>query len=215
MRKTLPFFCLLASAGLFFACGQLSETQQLRLQSQNLSLTSSQNPPLSQSVELLENDPIKLHCWGMSKDSPSPVEVSYEDQAAIRVCVSLQKDGHIGIDLRYRSEAAKTTGAFVRLKLRDAAGEEAQELFPLSPEPKTQSFDIYLSSGCVVAGINGCISSSSEQMSQLFRPLLLQGDETSYSPFTLEIALLDVQGGKTLRPHSAFGPSYRLTVPAL
>lgn len=210
MRKSLPLLCLLASAGVFFACGELSSSQP-----QKLSALAAQSQSHSQSLELLDNDPIKLHCWGMSQKAKSPVPVGYDDQADVRVCVALQKDGHVGIDLRYRPDLAGTTGAFARFKLRDGAGEEAEELFPLSPQRLSQSFDVYLSSGCVVGGIFGCVTASSEQMSELFRPLLLAGDSTSYGPFTLEISLLDVQGGKTLRPHSAFGQSYRLRVPAL
>ncbi len=197
-KKVLPLFSILAS---LTACGQFSALPHSHLQ--------------GAATELLDTDPIKLHCWAMSKKSPEPVEVDYDDQADIRVCVALQNDGHLGIDLRYRPDSLKARGAFAQFKVQNAAGVQASELFPLTPQKFSSTFEIYLGDGCVIGGVQSCVKEGSAQMRQLFRPLQPEGDGSSYAPFTLQISLLEVKTEKTLTSHPAFRQSYRINVPAL
>lgn len=174
MLRTL----LLAPILFLQACGQMS--------------------PLSAELkDLPDNYPLRTACYGLSQDLKQAIRVRPDDATDIRLCASVQKDGHIGLDVNYRPQVA-TDPIFAFVTLRTDDGENASGLFPLRVNPVTGAHELYLTDGCAVGSVGGCAQQAQQKMRELFEAL--ENDEQEkIASFHVDLAFVSVKSENDLK----------------
>lgn len=113
--------------------------------------------------------PLNIKCWGASLSAPgSTFPVNYDQPSDVKLCAIKQKDGHIGLNLRYRKSAKDVYAA---LHVRDRIGTSRSGLFTMRAQNANQ--DLYVSDGCVEGSYGGCARKGSPEMQDLMSDLLL------------------------------------------
>ena len=64
---------------------------------------------------------------------------------------TVQKDGHVGLDLRYQALAKdQDNPIFALVTLSDGQGRSSTDLFRMAPNPMSGAYELYLTDGCLV-----------------------------------------------------------------
>ena len=146
----------------------------------------------SAKSELPDNFPIRSVCYGVSQDLKEAVKVADEDASPIRLCANVQKDGHLGLDVRYLpGKATARYPVFALVTLQDGSGRSASEMFQMQSNPFSGAYEIYLTDGCLVGSFGGCTQSAHRKMQELFQ--YLQDRENS-GGFEVSLAFVAVKG---------------------
>lgn len=191
-------FCLLVAV---FACGPKPlSTAQL-----------SETP----AAEWGDTTPIKTTCFALDRRVENAILVDYDDQAPVRLCAHLQADNSLAFELRYRPEGRVSRPVVTSLKITNAKGESAQATFPLHFHALTQSFELYISQGCILSRLDGCAQSSSPEMRALFSPIRNEEGALTFEPFSIEISFPKRWDRPSADQASDGSSTYRALIPAL
>ena len=120
-------------------------------------------------ADLPDNYAIRSSCYALSQDLKQPILVASDDGADIRLCANVQKDGHLGLDLRYQS-LQKNPGfpIYALVTLQDGKGRSSSETFRMEANPLAGNYQLYLTDGCLIGSFGGCSQTSQKKMQQLF-----------------------------------------------
>lgn len=157
-------------------------------------------PLSSSSAELKnlpDNYPVRTTCYGLSQDLKEAIRVRSDDAADIRLCASVQKDGHVGLDINYHPQVVADP-IFALVSLRGDDGRNATGLFPLVVNPITGAHELYLTDGCSVGSVGGCSQQASKKMQELFEALHYQ-DQEKIATFNVDLAFVSVKNENELR----------------
>lgn len=158
---------------------------------------------------------LKSQCFALATELEKSVRVDYDDQAEVRLCAHLQTDGQMALELRYHPDRMPTSRLAALVHVRNAQGQQAEGLFPLSFQTLTQSHELYLSRGCLLGRIGGCARQSTPAMRELFAPLRSEEGAMSYESFLVEVSLLTPQMRNLDSEELNQLPRYRVVIPAL
>ncbi|MBC7530794.1 MAG: hypothetical protein H7318_04385 [Oligoflexus sp.] len=141
--------------------------------------------------ELPDNYAIKSLCYGLSQDLDKAVKVEADDESDIRLCAVVQKDGHLGLDMRYQPERKIISApVFAMVTLQDGKGRTASEMFRMSSNPLSGGYELYLTDGCLVGTFGGCTQSAEKKMFQFLD--ILNARERS-SSFDVSLAFVSIK----------------------
>ncbi|RYZ57049.1 MAG: hypothetical protein EOP07_11000 [Proteobacteria bacterium] len=119
----------------------------------------------STKSELPDNYAIKSSCYALSQDLEKPIRVEADDESNIRLCAVVQKDGHLGLDLRYQPQNKLSPyPIFAMVTVQDAKGREASEMFRMESNPYSGAYELYITDGCLVGTFGGCAQSAQKKM---------------------------------------------------
>ncbi len=140
--------------------------------------------------ELPDNYAIKSICYAQSQDLDHPVQVESDDESDIRLCAVVQKDGHLGLDVRYQAhQKAFPYPIFAMVTLEDGKGRSASGMFRMQSNPFSGLYELYLTDGCLVGTFGGCAQGSQKKMHQLLD--ILENRERS-SSFDVGLAFVAI-----------------------
>lgn len=141
--------------------------------------------------ELPDNYAIKSLCYGLSQDLDKAVKVEADDESDIRLCAVVQKDGHLGLNMRYQPERKIISSpVFAMVTLQDGKGRTASEMFRMSSNPLSGGYELYLTDGCLVGTFGGCALSAEKKMLQFLD--ILNARERS-SSFDVSLAFVSIK----------------------
>lgn len=167
----------------------------LRLGLLALSLSSCGAKPGSEFAdvksELPDNYAVKSLCYGLSQELDQPIKVEADDESDVRLCAVVQKDGHLGLDMRYQPQRKILSApVFAMVTLQDAKGRSASEMFRMATNPLSGAYELYLTDGCLVGTFGGCAQVAEKKMLQFLD--LLNARERS-SSFDVSLAFVSIK----------------------
>jgi len=144
--------------------------------------------------ELPDNYATKSLCYGLSQDLDKAVKVEADDESDIRLCALVQKDGHLGLDIRYQPERKILSApVFAMVTLQDGKGRTASEMFRMNSNPLSGAYELYLTDGCLVGTFGGCAQSAEKKMMQFLD--ILNTRERS-SNFDVSLAFVSIKNDR-------------------
>lgn len=145
-------------------------------------------------AELPDNFALKSNCYGLSQDIEAPVRVEADDQIDVRLCANLQKDGHLAFDVNYKPQKKLSESPlFAFVTLDDKKGRTASELFRMTKNPISGTYQLYLTDGCLVGRFGGCAQDSQKKMRDF---LELLNNRESRDAFELGLAFVAIKSDK-------------------
>jgi len=142
-------------------------------------------------ADLPDTYAVKSVCYALSQDLEHPIRVEADDESDIRLCAVVQKDGHLGLDVRYQpQQKAMPYPIFAMVTLEDGKGRSASEMFRMQSNPFSGTYELYLTDGCLVGTFGGCAQNSQRKMQQLLD--ILESRERS-ATFDVGLAFVAVK----------------------
>jgi hypothetical protein len=145
---------------------------------------------------LPDNYPMRTSCYGLGQGLKQAIRVRPDDATDIRLCASVQKDGHIGLDVNYHPAVPANT-VMAMVTLRGTDGKNSSGLFPLKVNPVTGSHELSLTDGCSVGALGGCSQPANRKNQDLFEALRADNGER-FASFTVDLAFVSVKSENEL-----------------
>ncbi|MBC7660072.1 MAG: hypothetical protein H7249_10215 [Chitinophagaceae bacterium] len=146
---------------------------------------------LTAKADLPDNYAIKSVCYGLAQDIEKAIKVDVDDTTDVRLCAVVQKDGHLGLDLRYQPQSKPLLDpVFAMVTLQDGKGRSSSEMFQMRSSPYSGAFELYLTDGCIVGSFEGCAHGAEKKMQQ-FLNVLSNREHTS--GFDVSLAFVSVK----------------------
>ena len=165
-----------------------------------------------------DNTPVKSQCFALGRSLDAAVPVEYDDQAEVRLCANVQKDGQLGLDLRFRPSQMPSGRMAALVVVRNTQGVEARRMFRLEQDPLTADYALNLSQGCLVGKPGGCARMGTPSMHELLAPIQSQEGAIGFKPFVFEVTFIDLMNSKLQAPELdslARQSAYKVSLPAL
>ena len=123
---------------------------------------------LANTNDLPDNYAVKSECYALTQDLDKAIKVEADDVSDIRLCAIVQKDGHLGLDLRYQpQDKIPPYPIFAMVTLQDGKGRSSSEMFRMQSNAFSGSYELYLTDGCLVGSFGGCAQGAQKKMQQL------------------------------------------------